>query len=148
MYFFRVFESDYYFQSLQNCCFSFYLYSVILTVCVCVCVSSAAKTHGWILMKFSTNNWTDICEVLFSQILKFPIDDVMAAIFAFFVAALSGSQFCFDFLPNWWEGRKLSSAVCYLKSARSVGNLRQYCGPRFRKKSKWPPKITFLKQDK
>ena len=51
---------------------------------VYVCGSSAAQTDGWILMKFSTNDWTDICEVRFSQILKFLNDDVMAAIFALF----------------------------------------------------------------
>ena len=39
-------------------------------VCVFVCYSAAAQTVGWILMKFSTNDLTDICEVLFSRILK------------------------------------------------------------------------------
>ena len=58
----------------------------------------------------------------------------------FFVGALSRSQFCSDFLQNWWRGRKLSSAVCYLKSARSVGNFRQYGEPRFRKKIKMASK--------
>ena len=57
-------------------------------VCVCVCMyvcdSATAQTDGWILMKFSTNDLTDICEVRFSRILKFPNDDVMAAIFALF----------------------------------------------------------------
>ena len=73
-----------------------FLYSVILTeyvaieprvcVCMCVCVcacmclcmcvciyvcdSATAQTDGWILMKFSTNDLTDICEVRFSRILK------------------------------------------------------------------------------
>ena len=62
---------------------------VCVYVCVCVymCVHSAtAQTDGWIFMKFSTNDLdlTDICEVRFTQILKFPNDDVMAAIFALF----------------------------------------------------------------
>ena len=57
---------------------------VCASVCVYVCGSAAAKTVGSILMKFSTNDLTDICEVRFSPILKFPNDDVMAAIFALF----------------------------------------------------------------
>ena len=57
---------------------------VCMCVCLCVCDSATAQTDGWILMKFSTNDLTDICEVRFSPILKFPNDDVMAAIFALF----------------------------------------------------------------
>ena len=53
-------------------------------VCVSVCDSTTAQTNEWILMKFSRNDQTDICEVCFSRILKFPNDDVMAAIFALF----------------------------------------------------------------
>ena len=63
-------------------------------------------------------------------------------------AALSRSQFWSDFLQNWWVGRKLSSAVCYLKSARSVGNFCQYGGPRFQKKIKMATKNKKLKQGK
>ena len=74
-------------------------------------------------MKFSANDRKDICEVSFSRIMKFPNEDVMAAIFALF-------------LQNLWGGRKLSSAVCHLKSARLVGNFCQYVEPRFRKKLK------------
>ena len=80
------------------CVYVLLLYSVILTeyvameprVCVCVyvrlcvCGSSPAQTDGSILMKFSTNDLTDICEVRFPRILKIPNDDVMAAIFALF----------------------------------------------------------------
>ena len=65
---------------------------VCVYVCMCVCMyvyvyvcdSATAQTDGWILMKFSTNDLTDICEVRFPRILKFPNDDVMAAIFALF----------------------------------------------------------------
>ena len=74
-----------------------FLYSVILTeyvameprvcmyVCVSVCGSAAAQTDEWILMKFSTNDLTDICEVFFSRILKIRNDDVMAAILLTFL---------------------------------------------------------------
>ena len=41
-----------------------------ICVCVCVCGSASAQTDGSILMKFSTNDLKDICEVRFSQILK------------------------------------------------------------------------------
>ena len=54
-----------------------------MCVCMCVCDSATALRDKWILMKFSTNDQTDICEVSFSPILKFLNDDVMAAIFAF-----------------------------------------------------------------
>jgi len=65
---------------------------VCMGVCVNVCVyvrpyvcgSVAAKTDGSILIKFSTNDLTNICEVRFSRILTFPNDDVMAVIFALF----------------------------------------------------------------
>ena len=110
---------------------------VCVCVCMCVCDSATAQMDGWILMKCSTNDLTDICEVRF---WNFEINDNMAAILHFFVGALSRSQFCSDFLQNWWRGRKLSSAVCYLKSARLVGNFRQYGEPRFRKKIKMAAK--------
>ena len=57
---------------------------VCVCVCVCVCDSATAQTDGWILMKFSTNDLTNICEVRLPQILKYPNVDVMAAIFALF----------------------------------------------------------------
>ena len=59
-------------------------------VCVCmyvyvyVCDSATAQTDKWILMKFSTNDLTDIYEVPLPRILKISNDDVMAAIFALF----------------------------------------------------------------
>ena len=59
--------------------------SVCVCVCVCVCGSSPAQTDGSILMKFSTNDLTDICEVRFSRILKIRNDDVMAAILLAFL---------------------------------------------------------------
>ena len=64
-------------------CVYVYMY-VCMYVCLCVCDSATAQTDGWILMKFSTNDLTDICEVRFPRILKFSNDDVMAAIFALF----------------------------------------------------------------
>ena len=44
---------------------------VCVCVCMCVCDSATAQTDGWILMKCSTNNLTDICDVYFTPILKF-----------------------------------------------------------------------------
>ena len=38
---------------------------ISLRLCVSVCGSAAAQTDEWILMKFSTNDLTDICKVLF-----------------------------------------------------------------------------------
>ena len=58
---------------------------VCMYVCVYVCDRATAQTNGWILMKFSTNDLTDICEVRFSRILKFRNDDVMAAILYVFL---------------------------------------------------------------
>ena len=66
------------------------LYKALVSLCVCVCMyvcvcdSATAQTDKLILMKFSTNDLTDICEVCISRILAFPNDDVMAAIFALF----------------------------------------------------------------
>merc|ERR1712029_760881 len=58
---------------------------VCIYVYMCVCGSSPAQTWGSILMKFSTNDLTDICEVHFSRILKIRNDDVMAAILLAFL---------------------------------------------------------------
>ena len=50
---------------------------VCVFVCACMyvhssgCGSAAAQTEGWILMKFSTTDMTDICEIPFSRNLKF-----------------------------------------------------------------------------
>ena len=56
---------------------------VCVCVCVCVCGSTVAQTDGSILIKFSTNDLTDIWEVCFSRILKCQNRDVMAAILIF-----------------------------------------------------------------
>ena len=44
---------------------------VCMYVCVDVCDSATAQTDGWIWMKFSTNDLTNICEVRFSRSLRF-----------------------------------------------------------------------------
>ena len=36
------------------------VYVCVCVCCVCVCDSATAQTDGWILMKFSTNDLTDI----------------------------------------------------------------------------------------
>ena len=62
----------------------------------------------------------------------FAVDDVMRAILHVYSRALSRSQFLFDFLKIWNLGRISSPRVCYLKSAKSVGNFRFYKEPRVR----------------
>ena len=53
-------------------CMYVYMYvCVCARVCMHVCGSAAAQTDESILMKFSTNGRKDICEIRFSQILKF-----------------------------------------------------------------------------
>ena len=44
---------------------------VCVSICLSVCGSAAAQMDEWILIKLSANDQTDICEVLFSRILKF-----------------------------------------------------------------------------
>ena len=48
-----------------------YVVCASVSVCVYVCDSATSQTDGWILMTFSTNDLTDICEVNFSRILTF-----------------------------------------------------------------------------
>ena len=130
-----------------------FLYSVNLTeyvameprvcVCVCVCLSVCLSVCVWKLS--CSNGWVDFDEIFykwFDRYLRGPFFSdfensksmtSLRPFCMFCVGALSWSQFCFDFVQNWWVGRKLSSAVCYLKSARSVGNFCQYSRPRFRK---------------
>ena len=122
----------------------FYVVCMYVYLRLCVSGSAASQTGGSILMKFSTNNLTDICEVCFSRI--FEISKSMTSLqpfCPFTFAALSRSQFCFGFLQNLTQDRKLSSAVCCLKISKFVCNFRQYSGPRLRKKSKWPLRFFF-----
>ena len=99
-------------------------------------------SNGWIdLIKLPTKYLTDICEVyFFLRFWHFEMKTSWQLIYTFFFAALSQSQFCFDFLQNLTQDRKLSSTVCYLKSARSVRKFRQYGEPRFQKKFKMAAK--------
>ena len=114
---------------------------VCMYVCVCMCVTALKpKRMDRFWWNFLQMIWQIFARSLLLGFWNFEIDDVMAAILHFFSGALSRSQFCFDFLQNWGQGTKLSSNVCYWKSAKSFGNFRKYREPRFRKKSKWPPK--------
>ena len=148
----------------------FFIFSQILTkyvaieprvpVCLCVCVSVCLSDCAYVSSlqpiligryrwNFPQMIWKIFASDIFHGFRKFKMDDVMAPIlYVFFIPALSRSQFIFDFLQNWAQGTKLSSDVCYWKSAKSVDNFRQYGEPRFRKKSKWPPKIFFFKSYK
>ena len=124
---------------------------VCMYVCVCVCVyvcdSATAQTDGWILMKFSTNDLTDLYlwGLSFSD---FEISKSMTSWWPSCIFSLGHSQFCSNFLQNWRGGRKLSSAVCYWKSARSVWNFCKYGGLCLRKKFKMAAKNDFFKQIK
>ena len=122
---------------------------VCVCLCVCVCVSSLQPIR---IDRFWWNFPQMIRRIFASDVFlgfwNFEIDDVMAAILYFFDAALSRSQFCFDFLQNLIQGTKLSSVVCYWKSAKSVDNFYQYGRPRFRKKIKMAAKKKFLKLGK
>ena len=121
---------------------------VCVFVCVCmyvclyvfVCDSAAAQTDGWILMTFPQMIRQIFVRSVFLGFWNFQTMTSWRPFLHFFVRALSQSQFCSDFIQNCWRGRKLSSAVCYWKSARSVGNFRQYGGPRLRKKIKMAAK--------
>ena len=57
---------------------------------------------------------------------KFKFDDVIPAILAGSVQALSRSQFCSNFIQSLWRESRTSSRVCYLKSAKSVDNFESY----------------------
>ena len=85
-------------------------------MCVCVCVyvcgSAAAQSVGPILMKFSTNDLTDICEFLFSRILNIRNDDVMAAILLAFLCGTLTVAILLPFSSNLTQDRKLSSTFC------------------------------------
>ena len=79
-------------------CMYVYIHACIMRLCVCG--RAHTQVDGSMLMNFSTNDLTDICEVRFLGFWNFEIDDVIAAILHFF-AALSRLQFYFDFLQNW-----------------------------------------------
>ena len=104
---------------------------VCVSVCVCVCVCVC------VLQRYSPNGWMDFDEIFYKWsdrylwgpfFADFEMSKSMMSwrpFLHFFAGALSQSQFCSDFLQNCRGGRKLSFAVCYSKSARSVGNSRQ-----------------------
>ena len=114
---------------------------VCVCMCVCVCVTALQpKRMNGFWWNFPQMIWQIFVRSIFLRFWNFQTMTSWRPFLHFFVRALSRSQFCSDFLQNWWRGRKLSSAVCYWKSARSVGNFRQYGGPRFRKKIKMAAK--------
>ena len=106
---------------------------VYLSVClsVCVCVSSVQPKR---MNRFWWNSQQMIFRIFASVILrgfgKFKLYDVIAAILHLRVAALSWSQFCFDFLQNYGQCAINSFIVWYWKSARSVNNFWSKSGPR------------------
>ena len=97
---------------------------VYMYVCVCVCVTALQpKRMDGFWWNFPQMIWQIFARSVFLRFWNFQTMTSWRPFLHFFVRALSQSQFCSDFLQNWWRGRKLSSAVCYWKSARSVGKL-------------------------
>ena len=128
---------------------SFFIFSQICDrtegVCACVCVSSLQLIRvgrfWWnfpqmILKIFASDFFTDFENSKWMTSWR--------PFYMFFIAALSQSQFCFNFLQNWAQGTKLSSNVCYWKSAKSVGSFRKYRQPRFQKNQNWHQKLFFF----
>ena len=105
-------------------------------VCACVRLSVSALQPKR-LNRFQWNFAQMISRIktwsVFLAFWKFKFDDVKAAILYFSVPALSRSQFCSDFLQNLAQGTKLSSGVCYWKSAKSVDNFRSKKRTAFKK---------------
>ena len=123
---------------------------VCVSVCVSVCVCHLYSPYGLVDFDETFHKWSVgyLPVTFFTDFENSKWMTSWRPFCTFFIPALSRSQFCSDFLQNWAQGTKLSSNVCYWKSAKSVGNFRQYGEPRFRKKSKWPPKIKVLKSGK
>jgi len=116
------------------CCNGTKVVCMYVCVYVCLCVEALQpKRMNGFWLNFLLRILQMFARSVFLGFWNFKINNVMAAILHFFSGALSWLQFCSDFLQNCRQGRKLSSAVCFRKSARSVGNFRKYGGPRLRK---------------
>ena len=109
---------------------------VSVCLCVCVCVCNLYSPNGWADFYETFYKWSGryLPVTFFTDFENSKLLTSWRPFCMFFNAALSRSQFCSDFLQNWVQGTKLSSGVCYWKSAKSVGNFRQYGNLRFRKK--------------
>ena len=100
-----------------------------LCVCLCVCLSVC---HSLLFGHYSSDfdeTWTTWSYQKFEMTLFSDFENVASMTswrpFCMFMnAALSRSQFCFDFLQNYGQGSLVSSNVCYWKSAKSVNNFR------------------------
>ena len=114
--------------------------------CVCVCVCHLYSPNGLVDFDetFHKWSWRYLPVTFFTDFENSKWMTSWRPFCTFFIPALSRSQFCSDFLQNWAQGTKLSSNVCYWKSAKSVGNFRKYREPRFRKKIKMATKFLFL----
>ena len=109
-------------------------------VYVCACVETLQpKRMGRFWWNFLQMIWQIFARPFFLGFWNFEIDDVMAAILHFFSGALSRSQFCFNFLQNCREGRKLSSADDYFNQRDRLVTSGNMADRVFEKKSKWPP---------
>ena len=76
-----------------------------VSVCVCVWALQPRRLcRFW--WNFAQMIWQMFASDIFRSFWNFEFDDVMAAILHFCVPALSRSQFCFDFLQIWIQGKQ------------------------------------------
>merc|ERR1712074_62343 len=107
-------------------------------LCVCVCVRVSVCPCVCVCHLYSPNRWTDFDETFYklstTHLLNtffsdFENSNLMTSwrpLLLFSVRALSGSQFCSDFLQILGRVSKSQPTVCYLKSAKSVDNFGSY----------------------
>ena len=114
---------------------------VCMYVCnVCVCVGYVRPCVAALMLKRTGRFWLNFVQLIWlifamSVFLGFwnsEIDDVIAAILQVFSGALSQSKFLSDLLQNWTWCRVTSPPICYLKTAKLVGNFQFYEEPRVR----------------
>ena len=100
---------------------------VYVCVCLCMCVTALQpKRLDGFRWNFPQMIWQIFARSVFLGFWNFETMTSWRPFCTFSFAALSRSQFCFDCLQNLTQDRMLPSTVCYLKSAKSVGNFCQY----------------------
>ena len=89
--------------------------------------------------------WQIFARSAFLRFWNLETDDALAAILRFFFSLghSHGRSFCSIIFKLKHKIESCLPLFAILKSARLVGNFRQYGGPRFRKNSKWRQKTFF-----